>query len=73
MVSLRKMGYKVEIYKSRWKGGNGGLAAENYEYIDVVTGPMVGAAQQRYLMDVEFAGEFYIALPTTKYEQGRSH
>ncbi|MQM07697.1 hypothetical protein Taro_040539 [Colocasia esculenta] len=31
--------------------------------------PAVGAVQQRYLVDVEFMGKFYIARPTTKYEQ----
>ncbi|MQL70596.1 hypothetical protein Taro_002876 [Colocasia esculenta] len=69
MVSLREMGYRAGMCKSKWERGGGGLAAGNYEYIDVVMGPAVDTMQQRYIVDVQFAGEFYIARPTAEYER----
>ncbi|CAA6667936.1 unnamed protein product [Spirodela intermedia] len=53
MASLREIGY------------NAGICKSSYEYIDVLTSPPDQAA--RYIVDIDFAGEFEIARPTAEY------
>ncbi|MQM22887.1 hypothetical protein Taro_055947 [Colocasia esculenta] len=77
MSSLRESGYNAGICKARWES-HGGITAGNYEYIDVVREPapetpasqkQAQEQQKRYIVDVEFAGEFEIARPTAEYAQ----
>ena len=63
MVSLREKGYDAGICRSRWENKSG-VVAGSYEYVDVVISLKV-----RYIVDVEFAGEFDIARPTQEYER----
>ncbi|CAA6667939.1 unnamed protein product [Spirodela intermedia] len=67
MGSLRESGYDAGICKARWES-RGGASAGNYEYIDVLR-PSSSTTPQRYLVDVEFAGEFEIARPSPEYER----
>ncbi|KAF9610152.1 hypothetical protein IFM89_020284 [Coptis chinensis] len=61
MTYLRELGYNAGICKTKWDG-NGALTSGNYEYIDVII------SEQRYIIDVEFAGEFEIARQTIEYQ-----
>lgn len=65
MASLRETGYNAGICKSRWESGSGGIVAGSYEYIDVLISPPDQAT--RYIVDLDFAGEFEIARPTAEY------
>ncbi|XP_042491312.1 uncharacterized protein LOC122071098 [Macadamia integrifolia] len=66
MTYLRDSGYNAAICKTKWES-SGGLTAGNYEFIDVVRSDAVW--QQRYIVDVEFSGEFEIARPTVNYDR----
>ncbi|XP_043710728.1 uncharacterized protein LOC122659694 [Telopea speciosissima] len=68
MTYLRDAGYNAAICKTKWES-SGGLTAGNYEFIDVVrSDSSEGEWQQRYIVDVDFSGEFVIARPTANYE-----
>ncbi|CAA7404757.1 unnamed protein product [Spirodela intermedia] len=69
MGSLRESGYNAGICKARWES-RGGATAGSYEYIDVLRPSSSSSSPpQRYLVDVEFAGEFEIARPSPEYER----
>ncbi|KAK4799894.1 hypothetical protein SAY86_025259 [Trapa natans] len=72
MVSLREIGYNAAICKTKWNA-SGGLTAGSYEFIDVIRPlPSPSDHQQehiRYLVDLDFAGEFQIARPTEQYKK----
>ncbi|KAF8388495.1 hypothetical protein HHK36_027167 [Tetracentron sinense] len=67
MTYLRESGHNAAICKTKWERSDG-LTAGNYEFIDVVRSEG-GTSQQRYIVDVDFAEEFEIARPTSKYER----
>ncbi|KAK9087969.1 hypothetical protein Syun_030363 [Stephania yunnanensis] len=83
MALLRSYGFNAGICKSKWES-SGGLAAGNYEFIDVTCteSSIFSSAQSqsrqrqkreqmeigmRYIVDLDFAGEFEIARPTSQY------
>ncbi|XP_030547796.1 uncharacterized protein LOC115753362 [Rhodamnia argentea] len=74
MSYLREIGHNAAVCKSRWES-SGGMTAGNYEFIDVLSpssasAPAPAAWQQqqsRYFVDLDFAGEFEIARPTSRY------
>ncbi|KAK9082710.1 hypothetical protein Scep_029181 [Stephania cephalantha] len=83
MALLRSYGFNAGICKSKWES-SGGLAAGNYEFIDVIcTKSSIFSSTQsqsrqrqkreqieigmRYIVDLDFAGEFEIARPTSQY------
>ena len=67
MVSLKDSGFNAGVCKARWES-RAGLTGGNYEYIDVVVED-ARKNLQRYLVDVDFGGEFEIARPTAEYER----
>ncbi|URE47435.1 plant-specific domain TIGR01615 family protein [Musa troglodytarum] len=68
MARLRAAGYNAGICKARWNA-SGGLAAGNYEYIDVVAAPGDGDGRgRRFIVDLDFAAEFEVARPTEAYK-----
>ncbi|XP_061354690.1 uncharacterized protein LOC133299268 [Gastrolobium bilobum] len=67
MSFLREMGHNAAICKTRWDS-SGGSTAGSHEFIDVVqSGPSTW--QNRYFVDLDFAGQFEIARPTSSYEE----
>ncbi|KAK1319851.1 hypothetical protein QJS10_CPB04g01430 [Acorus calamus] len=60
MGVLREAGYNAGVCKTRWEA-SGNLTAGNHEFIDVIAG------SRRYVVDLDFAGEFEIARPTAEY------
>ncbi|CAA6667938.1 unnamed protein product [Spirodela intermedia] len=63
------IGIQCRICKARWES-RGGATAGSYEYIDVLRPSSSSSSPpQRYLVDVEFAGEFEIARPSPEYER----
>lgn len=71
MSFLRGKKYNAGICKTRWDS-SGGMTAGNHEFIDVVqSGPSTW--QQRYIVDLDFAGQFEIARPTSKYYEVMSY
>ncbi|KAK1272161.1 hypothetical protein QJS04_geneDACA004374 [Acorus gramineus] len=64
---LREAGYNAGVCKTRWEA-SGNLTAGNHEFIDVIAGPVGGGGDpRRYVVDLDFAGEFEIARPTAEY------
>ncbi|PKI67372.1 uncharacterized protein LOC116189639 [Punica granatum] len=76
MIALREIGHNAAICKTRWSA-SGGLNAGNHEFVDVIqpAGWPSGLPRQleqeqiRYLVDVDFAGEFEVARPTDQYSK----
>ncbi|KAJ4956453.1 hypothetical protein NE237_013236 [Protea cynaroides] len=66
MTCLRESGYNAAICKTKWENSSG-LTPGNYEFIDVISSD--SGWEQRYIVDVDFAGEFEIARPTVNYER----
>ncbi|CAI9107337.1 OLC1v1006665C1 [Oldenlandia corymbosa var. corymbosa] len=66
MAYLRNLGYNAAVCKTKWDG-SGGLTAGNYEFIDVLRSDPFNRIT-RYLIDLDFAKEFEIARPTSRYE-----
>ncbi|KAK9146092.1 hypothetical protein Sjap_005995 [Stephania japonica] len=76
MTFLRNSGINAGICKSKWES-SGGLAAGNYEFIDVVCTNLSSFSLmrprdherigKRYIVDLDFTGEFVIARPTSQY------
>ncbi|KAK1293902.1 hypothetical protein QJS10_CPA16g00505 [Acorus calamus] len=67
MGVLREAGYNAGVCKTRWEA-SGNLTAGNHEFIDVISGPVGGGGDpRRYVVDLDFAGEFEIARPTAEY------
>ncbi|KAF6165669.1 hypothetical protein GIB67_012566 [Kingdonia uniflora] len=62
MMYLRDLGVNAGICKTKWET-KGGITAGSFEFIDVVQ------ADVRYLVDIDFAGEFEVARPTAQYER----
>nr|GEX74822.1 hypothetical protein [Tanacetum cinerariifolium] len=62
MLYLQKTGYNAAICKTKWPSC-GGLAAGNYEFIDVVR------SDTRYFIDLNFSGEFEIARETNEFHR----
>ncbi|KAL3531061.1 hypothetical protein ACH5RR_010383 [Cinchona calisaya] len=67
MAFLRNLGYNTAISKTKWES-SGGLAAGNYEFIDVLRSESLNRFT-RYIIDLDFAREFEIARPTSNYER----
>lgn len=68
MSSLREIGHNAAICKTKWSS-TGGLTAGNYEFIDVLLASSSGGHQIRYVIDLDFAGEFEVARPTDQYSR----
>ncbi|KAK1293903.1 hypothetical protein QJS10_CPA16g00504 [Acorus calamus] len=67
MGVLRESGYNAGVCKTRW-ATSGNLTGGNHEFIDVIAGPVGGGGDpRRYVVDLDFAGEFEIARPTAEY------
>ncbi|KAF8014677.1 hypothetical protein BT93_H0475 [Corymbia citriodora subsp. variegata] len=73
MSYLRETGHNAAVCKSRWES-SGSVTAGNYEFIDVLspspasaTAPVAWQQQSRYFVDLDFADEFEIARPTSRY------
>ncbi|XP_023534607.1 uncharacterized protein LOC111796130 isoform X1 [Cucurbita pepo subsp. pepo] len=60
VMILRELHHDAAICKTKW-GGSHGVAAGDYEFIDVVSGKI------RYLIDTNFSAQFEIARPTIQY------
>ena len=67
MSSLRDSGFNAGVCKARWDK-RGGVTGGSYEYIDVVV-EETHQNPPRYVVDVDFGGEFEIARPTEEYER----
>ncbi|GMI76202.1 hypothetical protein like AT3G07350 [Hibiscus trionum] len=67
MVYLRQAGYNAAICKTKWSS-SGGVTAGSYEFIDVVQS-VSSTWQKRYFIDLDFASEFEIAMPTSEYSR----
>lgn len=67
MAMLRDLGYNASICKTNWQSSSAVLTAGNYEFLDVVRSDS-GDQSTRYLIDLDFAGEFEIARPSRQYE-----
>ncbi|XP_078433670.1 uncharacterized protein LOC144704961 [Wolffia australiana] len=63
MGRLREAGYNAGLCKARWEVRGGGR--ESYEYVDVLRDD----TRQRYIVEVEFRGQFEIARPTAEFER----
>ncbi|TKY68709.1 hypothetical protein E2542_SST04969 [Spatholobus suberectus] len=71
MSFLREKGHNAAICKTRWDS-SGGVTAGNYEFIDVVQSGQ-STWHQRYFVDLDFAGQFEIARPTSEYSEFLSY
>ncbi|TYI18643.1 hypothetical protein ES332_A07G106200v1 [Gossypium tomentosum] len=63
----RKWCYDAAICKTKWSS-SGGITAGNYEFIDVMRS-VSSSRQKRYFVDLDFASEFEIAMPTGEYSR----
>lgn len=71
MLFLREKKHNAGICKTRWDF-SGGITAGNHEFIDVVrSGP--STCENRYIVELDFAGQFEIARPTSKYYEVMSY
>lgn len=68
MAYLRNFGYNAAVCKTKWEN-SGGLAAGNYEFIDITKSDSANRIITRYFVDLDFAAEFRIARPTIQYER----
>lgn len=60
-AALRDRGINAAVCLTKWDS-SGGLTAGKYEFIDVLR------PDKRYIVDLDFAGEFEIARPTDQYK-----
>ncbi|MBA0548365.1 hypothetical protein Golob_019471 [Gossypium lobatum] len=67
MAYLREAGYDAAICKTKWSS-SGGITAGNYEFIDVMRS-VSSSRQNRYFVNLDFASEFEIAMPTGEYSR----
>ncbi|KAJ4967120.1 hypothetical protein NE237_018969 [Protea cynaroides] len=65
MTCLRDSDYNAVICKTKWENSSG-LMAENYEFIDVIG--FDSSWEQRFIVDVDFVGEFEIARSMENYK-----
>lgn len=73
MSFLREKGHNAAICKTRWDS-SGGLTAGNHEFIDVVRMRSGSSTwQNRYFVELDFAGQFEIARPTSRYSEIMSY
>ncbi|XP_078433346.1 uncharacterized protein LOC144704704 [Wolffia australiana] len=63
MGRLREAGYNAGLCKARWEVRGGGCGS--YEYVDVLRDD----TRQRYVVELDFQGQFEIARPTAEYER----
>ncbi|KAK8521719.1 hypothetical protein V6N13_021802 [Hibiscus sabdariffa] len=68
MAYLRQAGYNAAICKTKWSSSSAGVTAGNHEFIDVVQS-VSSTWQNRYFIDLDFASEFEIAMPTSEYSR----
>ncbi|KAL5062946.1 hypothetical protein RYX36_024683 [Vicia faba] len=71
MSFLREKGHNAAICKTRWES-SGGLTAGSHEFIDVVRSGS-STWQSRYFVELDFAGKFEIARPTSCYTEIMSY
>ncbi|CAK8560213.1 unnamed protein product [Lathyrus sativus] len=71
MSFLREKGHISAICKTRWEP-SGGLTAGSHEFIDVVSSES-STWQTRYFVELDFAGQFEIARPTSRYTEIMSY
>ncbi|KAF3777402.1 hypothetical protein EJ110_NYTH45906 [Nymphaea thermarum] len=64
MTRLREAGFNAGVCKVKWEKA-GKVAAGSYEYMDVV----LTEDDRRYVVELDFAGEFEIARPTLRYDR----
>ncbi|KAA0068089.1 uncharacterized protein E6C27_scaffold238G00420 [Cucumis melo var. makuwa] len=62
VLILRELHYNAAICKTKW-GSSRGVAAGDYEFVDVVNGNI------RYLIDTNFRAQFEIARATVQYKE----
>ncbi|RDX72778.1 hypothetical protein CR513_47688, partial [Mucuna pruriens] len=67
MSFLRENGHNAAICKTRWDSSVG-VTAGNYEFIDAVQSG-TSTWHKRYFVDLDFAGQFVIARPTSEYSE----
>ncbi|KAH0659900.1 hypothetical protein KY289_028648 [Solanum tuberosum] len=68
MAYLRNFGYNAAVCKTKWES-SGGLAAGNYEFIDITKSDSANRITTRYFIDLDFKAEFEIARSTIQYER----
>ncbi|KAK4720165.1 hypothetical protein R3W88_018503 [Solanum pinnatisectum] len=68
MAYLRNFGYNAAVCKTKWES-SGGLAAGNYEFIDITKSDSANRITTRYFIDLDFKADFEIARPTIQYER----
>ncbi|KAK4270164.1 hypothetical protein QN277_023243 [Acacia crassicarpa] len=66
MAFLREKGHNAAICKTRWDSSSG-VTAGNYEFIDVIQSNSTSLQDNRYFVDIDFAAQFEIARPTSRY------
>ncbi|XP_058743670.1 uncharacterized protein LOC131616374 [Vicia villosa] len=71
MSFLREKGHNAAICKTRWES-SGGITAGSHEFIDVVRSGS-STWQSRYFVELNFAGQFEIARPTSRYTEIMSY
>ncbi|XP_004510230.1 uncharacterized protein [Cicer arietinum] len=71
MSFLREKGHNAAICKTRWDFA-GGLTAGSHEFIDVVRSES-STWQTRYFVELNFAGQFEVARPTSRYTEVLSY
>lgn len=71
MSFLHEKGYNAAICKTRWES-SGGLTAGSHEFIDVVRSGS-STLPTRYFVELDFAGQFEIARPTSRYTEIMSY
>lgn len=65
MSRLRALGYNAAVCKSRWDHSRG-FPGGDYEYLDVTLDGTLNA-KDRFLVDIDFRGQFQIARPTQQF------
>ncbi|KAK8650802.1 hypothetical protein V6N13_140426 [Hibiscus sabdariffa] len=68
MAYLRQAGYNAAICMTKWSSSSAGITAGSHEFIDVVQS-VSSMWQNRYFIDLDFASEFEIAMPTSEYSR----
>lgn len=66
MAFLRNLGHDAAICKTKWPSSSN-VTAGNYQFIDVVESNHF--PQTRYIIDLDFAGQFEIARPSDRYSR----
>ncbi|KAI9085267.1 hypothetical protein K1719_032790 [Acacia pycnantha] len=66
MAFLREKGHNAAICKTRWDSSSG-VTAGSYDFIDVTQSDSTSWQNNRCFVDIDFAAQFEIARPTSRY------